>query len=524
MASVFLARDTVLNRDVAIKMVHPHLLQNVETLRRFSNEAQAIASLSHDNIVKIYDYGRSETQPYIVMEYIDGCTLETLLARELRLPCLVTLEIAFQALSGLICAHEKGIYHRDIKTGNILVDGSGRLRITDFGIAYLVNSESLTLTGSFLGSPRFVSPEQISNRKVSATTDIFSLGVLLYRCLTGVFPFDADTPHGIINAILSTTPAAPAVVNRQLIFWLSDGVEAFLEKDPERRPSAREAFARLDAACRADGLRSGKERLSAFVNNARQVDSGEQQELCSHYSGRARSAWRERRLPTALRLFEQAGRFGVLDSADVKLVGRISRQSVIRRFAIAAVIIAGMIGLSFPLVSMIDRHHAGSGRMIVKQTDARVIDGSAVTEPAKQQTVPFHAIPHMDTGRGNSASLADEQHRTPLPAMQQRPVAMGTPSGDSSTGMANENPATSAAPAGFFICLTNPPWVTMYIDGIERGKTPTLSALPLPAGKHFVRLSRSNFNDFSDSVVVFAAETTRVRVKLDPLQQGSSAP
>ncbi len=181
MASVFLATDTKLDSQVALKKIHPHLLNQKETIIRFTNEAKAIAQLSHENIIKIFDYGGSDSQPFLVMEYVNGTTLQKILENHNRLPDLVTAEIAFQVASGLLCAHNRGIFHRDIKPANILFSDDGYLRITDFGIAYLVNSESITMTGAFLGSPHYISPEQAEGRKVKGTTDIFSLGIILYQ-------------------------------------------------------------------------------------------------------------------------------------------------------------------------------------------------------------------------------------------------------------------------------------------------------------------------------------------------------
>ncbi len=155
---MFLADDTSLKREVAVKMLHPHLLQNEKTIKRFTNEARTVAALSHENIIKIFDFGGAGLRPFIVMEYVKGITLQELIDRHITLPDIITIEIALQTLSGLICAHEKGIYHRDIKPGNILIDYKGLVKITDFGIAFLVNEESLTLTGSFLGSPHYTSP------------------------------------------------------------------------------------------------------------------------------------------------------------------------------------------------------------------------------------------------------------------------------------------------------------------------------------------------------------------------------
>ncbi|MEO7425613.1 MAG: serine/threonine-protein kinase, partial [Fibrobacteria bacterium] len=160
-ATVYLAEDTVLRRKVALKKLHPHLHSHPLTVRRFEKEAVAVASLSHGNIIKVYDYGSEEKTLFLAMEYVDGVSLDGLLQSIPNgMPSLTALSVFHQLLEGLNAAHANGIYHRDIKPSNILVDRKGCVRIADFGIAFLSKETSITKTGSYLGTPGYSAPEQ----------------------------------------------------------------------------------------------------------------------------------------------------------------------------------------------------------------------------------------------------------------------------------------------------------------------------------------------------------------------------
>jgi serine/threonine protein kinase len=523
MASVFLAHDTVLKRDVAVKMVHSHLMQHEETLKRFSNEAKAIAAVSHDNIIQIFDFGQNGEQPFIVMEYVEGVTLEELLVKERKLPGLVALTIAVQTLDGLIAAHEKGIFHRDIKPGNILIDSAGRLRITDFGIAFLVTEESVTLTGSFFGSPHYVAPEQILNKTVSGRVDVFSLGIVLYRCLCGEFPFDAESPHGVINAILNVEPPAPALIHRSMLLWLSDCTERFLAKDPTHRPDAREARSMIDSLAAAESLLSGRERLAAFLRDPDRYRDEERMEIFSHYQGRARAEVKQHRLPTALRMFEQASRFGTLSEADRNIVNRAARRALFFRSLLkyGVGIVCVLLIVAAAVVTF--RNHGqwygpekklewNAGAVILGQPDTNKV-------PVNSRALDYANSPSAVAVRQNPQDSAGMGGARYTKKVLRDSTQYRIPRQHDSTNLQPARGLTSNSYAsGFIRCFSNPPWATIYIDDIEYGKTPTISVIAIPSGMHGVRLGRSGYNDVLDSVAVQPEETTTVRIRLSPVE------
>jgi serine/threonine-protein kinase len=255
MGVVYKARDPVLDRIVAVKTINLTLPKDElsEYEARFYQEARAAGGLNHPNIVTIYDIGKSERMAYMAMEFLEGEELRSVLSHREPLPVMLALDIAGQVAEGLDYAHERHIVHRDIKPANIMVVRDGLVKITDFGIARMRTNEIKTMTGMILGSPKYMSPEQVAGKRADHRADLFSLGVVLYEMLTGEAPFLADSIHGIMYQILNFTPPAPSARNREVPEMVDLVVAKALKKGVgERYQSAREF---------ADDLRSCREAL-----------------------------------------------------------------------------------------------------------------------------------------------------------------------------------------------------------------------------------------------------------------------
>ncbi|WP_030920871.1 serine/threonine-protein kinase [Streptosporangium amethystogenes] len=258
MGEVWRARDELLGREVAVKLLRAHVAEDPAFRRRFRSEARIAAGLSDPGIAQVFDYGESDGVAYLVMELVPGESLAGILARDGALSPKVTLDVVHQTARALQAAHRAGVIHRDIKPGNLLVTEAGVIKITDFGIARVLEAAPVTQTGVLLGTAQYVSPEQASGEPLTPATDIYSLGVVAYECLAGRAPFLAETQVAIaLMHIGETPPPLPASVPPAV----RDLVMACLSKDPLRRPAgARELSERADvlldalAATDATGL------------------------------------------------------------------------------------------------------------------------------------------------------------------------------------------------------------------------------------------------------------------------------
>ncbi len=236
MADVFLAHDNVLDRDVALKVMNSRYARDEEFVERFRREAQSAAALSHPNIVSIYDRGESEDGTYyIAMEYLSGGTLKDRILKRGALPPKTAASVAAQIAEALRAAHDRGVVHRDIKPHNILITEAGDIKVTDFGIARAASSSTMTKTGAVMGTAHYISPEQAMGESVGPTSDLYSLGVLLYEMVTGELPFDADTPIGIAMKHVNGTPPPPKEINPEVPAGLNAIVVRLLQKDPNDR-------------------------------------------------------------------------------------------------------------------------------------------------------------------------------------------------------------------------------------------------------------------------------------------------
>src|ERR687892_93128 len=246
MADVWLADDQMLDRKVALKFLHERFAQDRQFVERFRREAQSAAGLQHPNVVGVYDRGEHEGRHWIAMEYVQGASLKDLITRGLSVG--EAIEIVRQILAGARFAHERGIIHRDLKPHNVLVDGDGRARVTDFGIARAGASE-ITQTGSVLGTAQYLSPEQAQGLEVTASSDLYSVGVVLYEMLTGKVPFDGESAVAVALKQVSEVPRPPSELNPAVPRALDAVVLKALAKDPANRFASVDEFAAaLDAA------------------------------------------------------------------------------------------------------------------------------------------------------------------------------------------------------------------------------------------------------------------------------------
>lgn len=267
MAAIYKAIQVSLDRIVAIKILHGHLAQDKNFITRFEREAKAAANLKHENIVNIIDYGKAEDVYFIAMEYIDGRSLKELMNSVKFMPVDVALKVASDISKGLAHAHQKGMVHRDIKPANILIGFDGTVKIADFGLAQAQDLTSVTVTGSIVGTPAYMSPEQAAGKKVDNRTDIFSLGVVIYEMITGNKPFCGDNYSSVIHEIITVKPPKPLEANPLINREINDVIEKMLEKDLDYRyQDIAEVGDTIHAYFRKNKIDISKKHIGDFVS------------------------------------------------------------------------------------------------------------------------------------------------------------------------------------------------------------------------------------------------------------------
>src|SRR6202165_2776953 len=237
MGAVYKARDTELERLVALKLIRADLASNPEILRRFKQELILAREVTHRNVIRIFDLGQAKGFKFITMEFVDGRDLRAVLRERGKLPADETVRIIAQVCRALESAHAVGVVHSDLKPQNIMLDAKDRIYVMDFGIAHSLETPGMTQTGALLGTPEYMSPEQAKGIKVDARSDLFALGIIFYEMLTGISPYKADTALATLLKRTQERPPSPAEVDPTIPKAISDVVMKCLEIDRDHRYS-----------------------------------------------------------------------------------------------------------------------------------------------------------------------------------------------------------------------------------------------------------------------------------------------
>ncbi|HEX8208527.1 MAG TPA: Stk1 family PASTA domain-containing Ser/Thr kinase [Solirubrobacteraceae bacterium] len=264
MADVWCAEDLQLGRQVALKLLHRRFAEDEEFVERFRREASSAAGLQHPNVVSVYDRGEYDGTYYIAMEFLEGSTLKDVVKSEGPLAPARAIELAIQILRAARFAHKRGIIHRDLKPHNVIVDGEGRAKVTDFGIAR-AGASDMTETGSILGTAQYLSPEQAQGHAVSAQSDLYAIGIVLYEMLTGTLPFDGDSAVTIALKQVSEPPLPPSRLNPAVPLDLEAVVLRALSKEPQQRFADADEFIAALEAVRAGLGEPGGAATTAFM-------------------------------------------------------------------------------------------------------------------------------------------------------------------------------------------------------------------------------------------------------------------
>jgi len=371
MATVYRARDKRLGREVAVKIIHRHLRENKEVGQRFASEARAVAKVKHPGVVEVYDVSEDDSEErYLVVELVRGKTLRQLLTDEGNLPPEVAAAIGIELAVALDHAHGLGVIHRDVKPENVLMrqlpegrssdeHSEKQVKLTDFGIAKLLDAQGVTSTGQVLGSPAHMAPEQIEGGDVSARSDVFGLGVLLYECMVGKLPFDGKNPAQVLRRVLegAFTPAERA--RPTVGAGLGAVVDRALAKDAkDRYASTADVAEALRAELKLLGFDDHLSEVAAFMQDPKAYRSDFEARVVKSLVARGRKAREERDVQAATASFNRALAFR---PDDVDLISEVSslarsqrfRQTLLQGAVILAgsLVVAGVLGGAFKIVA-----------------------------------------------------------------------------------------------------------------------------------------------------------------------------
>ena len=413
MATVYRAMDRRLGREVAVKVIHRHLRESLEVGRRFTAEARAVAKLRHPNIVEIYDVSDDDiAERYLVAELVRGKSLRRVLEQENDLPAEIAACVGILIAAGLAHAHERGVVHRDVKPENVLFgfgDGDPSaviVKITDFGIAKLLDQQGVTATGQVLGSPAYMAPEQIECGDVDARADVFSLGVLLYESMVGHLPFEGKNPAQVLRRVLDGA-FSPADQEVQTIgaTWASIVARALGHTPDQRFPGMTELGAALTAELAALGIDDPNAELTRFFDDPAAYRAELPGRLGPRLLARGREALGREDVVGAAACLNRALAFSPGDAAILAQVASLTRRGqrrVLVRRAGMAVLALGVLGGAAGLTSRLTHRTvdpSATSSIPVVATSAPAISGDpsarVAPSPPSSSGVPVVATPRV---------------------------------------------------------------------------------------------------------------------------------
>lgn len=550
MAAIYKAVQLSLDRIVAVKILHGHLAQDKDFIVRFEREAKAAANLQHENIVNIIDYGRDEDVYFIAMEYVDGKSLKEILNLVKFVPQEIALAMAGEISKGLDYAHQKGIVHRDVKPANILIGYDGTVKIADFGLAQAQDLTSITVTGSIVGTPAYMSPEQAAGKKVDIRSDIFSFGVVVYEMLTGIKPFKGDNYSSVIHEILTVAPPKPVEANPLVSKDISNIIERMLEKDPDKRyQQCNEVSLEINNYLRRNRIEITRKDIGGFINSpAQNFQNLLQKRKARHYErGIYFMNLGYEKIDDAISEFEKVL---ILDPDDSKAkiyldelkkkkekspMVREEKLSVKKKTISPVAITIGVIAIVIILFAL---------SKILTMQKSKISPKVPPVGYAILNTIPPGAeifLNNDSLGKTTPAvleSLKTGEYQVTFKKSGYKPFSQkfeikGNDTIDLNIALTAEiarkdtntivKPPTTQKPippthGTSYLKVKVEPWAKIYIDKVYIETTPIARPLKLSAGIHSVRLENPNFKIWQKRVRFEPEKTVELNVILEPLE------
>ena len=558
MATVYLAEDPLLQRLVAIKVIQAHLSSNSNLMDRFKVEAKTIASLRHVNIVEVFDFGIQDDQQFLVMEYIDGHNLQAVCsALGKPMSNTVAASIICQAAEGLTSAEKHGVVHRDIKPENLMFNSDGQLKIADFGIAHIADEGSRTQTGAVLGSPNFMSPEQIEGVKPTNKTDIFSLGGVFYYCLTAKMPFTGPSIPVTMRNICERQHPSVLELNPEADPALVRLVDILLQKVPENRgDGARWLANQLRAYLNAHGVVDIVEHVKLFIHSLGIVGGGQtiaeggpaakMTRSSRHGGGSSLGGFPNAAIiktgstmgggnPTFSRSMANPSEFQT--QATTGAMGPSSRSPVVwigALLSLCVLVLAGSIvwtrldhGGGKPAATVQDKGRMEGGSDVKPKAAANPpeADAAVQAEIARQQAETVRQ--QVEAARAAElaqaqANALEESRRLAAERQRHRELLALQNRNQNPNGNAERNAGTNPPPrdiresqTGFVLIKSAPPFAALTINGKPQGETPMNAYLEVPVGKCHVEIVHRLSPPFDTVITITPGYRREFKFKLD---------
>lgn len=545
MASVHRGVDRRLGRAVAIKILHPHVAESPEARTRLAREARAIAQLKHENVIEVYDYSIDDPNcVWLVTELVEGSSLRGVVDRHPKLMPEVAALVVGEVVRALRAAHSVGVVHRDVKPDNVLVGREGRPKLSDFGIAQVIDEQRMTVTGNLVGSPTYMSPEQAEGRRTDHRTDLFSAGIMLYRMVTGVLPFQGQNAIETLRKVaavvyrdpLEVDPSCPGSVAAVIRRALAPNID-------DRYQTADEMAADLAAIAQDAGLGPAQEELQRFLGDPLGYEAQIAPVIARSLFGKGKARLARGDEARALDDFTRARALGVTDEQSLDLVQVLSvrrEKSRGRRVGTIAAV-AAAIGLALVIGVVLGRPTATPEAPTPSPTSLATPtarpdtsplasalpapDRSAAPSPTAEAPAPS---PSSSPGaalvapaRSPEPTRAAEPSRAPdrsaSPRETRRPTPEPSPSPSATVSAPPPSPSPSAVealPDRGELQIGASRWADIYVNDVKLGRAPDQSRYRLPAGTHRLRAVNPHCPAVEQEITIRAGETTRVRLTI----------
>ncbi|MGB9735006.1 MAG: protein kinase domain-containing protein [bacterium] len=505
MAIVYTGVDTVLNRNVAIKILYPQFASDNNLIQRFFNEARIIARLNYKSIVSLYDISEYNGVPFIVLEYIRGYDLrvlqKNLFEKGRKLPLEMSLVIGFIVCDAISHAHSMDIIHRDIKPENVLISDDGEIKITDFGLAHLLTDSRITMTGAAIGSPEFMSPEHINSRNIDKQSDVFSLGSLLYWLITGTSPFHADNTMSILNNITRNHYTPIGKVIPWIDAWVRDVIITCLNPEPEKRYR--------DATQLSHVLYEGIQRFTSdpyvtFKQYINSPDQTEQELLVRHNDARYKEALghiRTNNLEKAFSLINTLLETNKKNTDIAKLIKRIKQK---RHTQWAKNVLELIVIFLLILITAQEEYREPPQLMLNHSIKQHSGTGVGKVEH-KSNTVNEVRIP--------LSHVANGKPKKPIIKKQEALQNSNIPHEHKIASIVSETTRQSQNNGELEIITY--PWAMVFIDDKYVGETPRFKSISLPPGEHKINIMNPYLKSYTATVNILPNKTITKRINLN---------